>query len=737
MLLIFITIIIIFIIFISMSSVDDTFEMRLSDENSLDYVTVDEKSDFFLSALLVSSDHQKWVYNRSNKTLTNKLYDLCMSSGEKNPDKCSSSDKNQQWEISGNKIVNVGNPSISWVYIPFDALIWRLPNGRGESVSTNGASHFVWAPNANDSKQQWIYTKSKNVINPISGLCMSSDGKVNPGVCSWDKNHQWDILGDKVINVGNPNVSWAYAEFALPPDPVDCLVSNWGTCENGKQTRDITRQSMHNGARCPVLEQSCLVKLNDMCNTASDCENSGTFPGQVGCGSSKKCKNLMPNYQGVGFAPEDCRGASAWDSVGTCTDTPTDCVLSDWTTCMNNTQTRKVLRNPISGGAECSTDLVRDCETVCIADGTWSAPNAKFNEIVSKECATGGSQIARCRSDGSWSIGECPEYKSSGWGVSSQINNTVPMLEANKQVNIADNYNGWGVSSPINNSMPVLEEKTYNSTAGNQVYIADNYNGWGVSSPINNSMPVLEEKTYNSTAGNQVNIADNYNGWGVSSPINNSMPVLEEKTYNSTAGNQVYIADNYNGWGVSSPINIGMVPENPSWSLFWSNMPDNEFNLGEFGANLLFSKSFVICRTCLDCDSKATTIYYKRLTPLKEGWSMYSNMIDTWSSKNNVINIDFKLFSTLDDLKNNVNEWQYCSYDDNGIGGFRDCGSMSGQWNSKVYSGRTVNYYVLNEQDVPGVQPTLPKLNVENIRLINGIQSWTIDANSVFLSPTK
>ena len=58
-------------------------------------------------------------------------------------------------------------------------------------------------------------------------------------------------------------------------------------------------------------------------------------------------------------------------------------------------------------------------------------------------------------------------------------------------------------------------------------------------------------------------------------------------------------------------------------------------------------------------------------------------MVNTWSSSNNVLNVDFELYSTLEDLENGDNRWTYCNYDDGGVGFPRDCGPtghVPGQW---------------------------------------------------------
>jgi len=48
----------------------------------------------------------------------------------------------------------------------------------------------------------------------------------------------------------------------------------------------------------------------------------------------------------------------------------------------------------------------------------------------------------------------------------------------------------------------------------------------------------------------------------------------------------------------------------------------------------------------------------------------------SWTSRNNQLGNDFKLFSSLKDAKADRNEWGYCNYDDDnqGIGFPYDCG---------------------------------------------------------------
>ena len=56
----------------------------------------------------------------------------------------------------------------------------------------------------------------------------------------------------------------------------------------------------------------------------------------------------------------------------------------------------------------------------------------------------------------------------------------------------------------------------------------------------------------------------------------------------------------------------------------------------------------------------------QRLTDL-QSFNPYSYMINTWSSSNNILNVDFELYSTMEDLENGVIKWPYCNYDDGGV----------------------------------------------------------------------
>ena len=80
--------------------------------------------------------------------------------------------------------------------------------------------------------------------------------------------------------------------------------------------------------------------------------------------------------------------------------------------------------------------------------------------------------------------------------------------------------------------------------------------------------------------------------------------------------------------------------------------------------------------------------YYRRLTPMTG--SVYDLMVNTWrvsQRSGNVLNVDFSLYSTEANMRDNVGAWQFCNGGDPGVGFPRDCGPKGqriGFWVSKT-----------------------------------------------------
>lgn len=102
----------------------------------------------------------------------------------------------------------------------------------------------------------------------------------------------------------------------------------------------------------------------------------------------------------------------------------------------------------------------------------------------------------------------------------------------------------------------------------------------------------------------------------------------------------------------------------------------------------------IIQRECSDCRDSHKNIFYKRLNPIDRYFDAYHMFIKTWRSSyrhdtwgqyeiSNKLNVDFELYSTLDDALAGKNRWTYCNYND-WVGFPRDCGptrKINNQWN--------------------------------------------------------
>ena len=126
-------------------------------------------------------------------------------------------------------------------------------------------------------------------------------------------------------------------------------------------------------------------------------------------------------------------------------------------------------------------------------------------------------------------------------------------------------------------------------------------------------------------------------------------------------------------------------------SLVWSTAPTDRdtFNT-KFVAN-----GGLVERTCPGCGSDHQTMVYKRTSALPAGKDWYQLFMEDWFSSQNNINTDFKLYSSVSDAETDTNAWQYCNYDDPGIGFPRDCGKtggVGGQWNSLTRGGKSASW---------------------------------------------
>jgi len=147
---------------------------------------------------------------------------------------------------------------------------------------------------------------------------------------------------------------------------------------------------------------------------------------------------------------------------------------------------------------------------------------------------------------------------------------------------------------------------------------------------------------------------------------------------------------------------------NAQWNLLLSNGgPYGSTDVGETTFNDYFHNSNgIILRSCSNCDTTHSIIYYKRISGDITSFNPYNYMKCDWASSNNLLGTNFNLYSNYDDAINNVNAWTTCNYDSTGVGAFRDCGPtglVSWQWVSfcGVAGSTTVGFYIQSTSWIP------------------------------------
>lgn len=138
------------------------------------------------------------------------------------------------------------------------------------------------------------------------------------------------------------------------PD-IDCVLSNWTSCENSKQTRTVITRSSGKGKSCGALTQTC-----------------------------------MPPIQAV------------------------DCVMSDWSACENGNRSRTII-TPVSGTGKVCGPLTESCistipdtikntiDNISSIYGRGEGYPWKFGDALND-----GGMYSRCEADNG--VGNCEKY---------------------------------------------------------------------------------------------------------------------------------------------------------------------------------------------------------------------------------------------------------------------------------------------------------------------------------------
>jgi hypothetical protein len=186
--------------------------------------------------------------------------------------------------------------------------------------------------------------------------------------------------------------------------------------------------------------------------------------------------------------------------------------------------------------------------------------------------------------------------------------------------------------------------------------------------------------------------------------VNNEDYLNEEKFLTTKSHDSKYIAiSEEEGWKFVVGEGIRFFPPNI----------DNEVADAEFRALINAgctnfdgsARDCIIRRFCDSCSLEShRDIYYKRITPIPEFGSGEGQVyfldlfMNNWFSEpSNVLNTDFELYSTYEDALAGTNKWQFCNYNDPGIGFPRDCNVETywapHQWNSYIRGGGTGNHH--------------------------------------------
>ena len=159
-----------------------------------------------------------------------------------------------------------------------------------------------------------------------------------------------------------------------------------------------------------------------------------------------------------------------------------------------------------------------------------------------------------------------------------------------------------------------------------------------------------------------------------------------------------------------------------------ASMWDEAYSTGSFGNpnpqttnqasfDAAFEATGMAVRVCADCSRNQKTIVYKRITPMNgTSFSAYNNFFVTWATSAhgpNVLNRDFKLYSSVSDADADVNAWSYCNYNDFRwrIGFPRDCDPsryQPYQWESTLHSStrRHIAWFIKKVAAMPSPTPS-------------------------------
>ena len=91
-------------------------------------------------------------------------------------------------------------------------------------------------------------------------------------------------------------------------------------------------------------------------------------------------------------------------------------------------------------------------------------------------------------------------------------------------------------------------------------------------------------------------------------------------------------------------------------------------NFANKSPQLLYESAHnIIRRICWDCDEAFQDLYYRRYTSVADFDLWYSLLRDFKHEPGNQYDRDFNIFSTYEDAVKNINAWQYCEEEHDGV----------------------------------------------------------------------
>ena len=95
-----------------------------------------------------------------------------------------------------------------------------------------------------------------------------------------------------------------------------------------------------------------------------------------------------------------------------------------------------------------------------------------------------------------------------------------------------------------------------------------------------------------------------------------------------------------------------------------------------------FNEKFAACPVVKYVRNGVDYAFYTRTSDIPSDFNAYSIFTYTWANSNNVLGLDFEIYSSFEDLKSGSNKWSFCNYNDADVGFPRDCGPNGAIWNT-------------------------------------------------------